>query len=51
MIATGATQLVGAYSVPTATLAGIIALLPGIHPDGGTGGAFDSTPGFWHCGA
>ncbi len=29
MIATGATQLVGAYSVPTATLAGIIALLPG----------------------
>jgi uncharacterized membrane protein YjjP (DUF1212 family) len=29
MLATLATQLVGAYSVPTATLAGIIALLPG----------------------
>ena len=29
MIAAEATQLVGAYSVPTATLAGIIALLPG----------------------
>ncbi len=29
MLASAATQLVGAYSVPTATLAGIIALLPG----------------------